>query len=691
MAHDWIGMKSPPDYNLPHESWRQYQYETVQWLEDSGGVLICEQPTGCHRLGQLIQLWARPEGTIKVEDIKIGDSLIGDDGAPRQVLSLIRGFGQMYEVIPTNYDKPFVVNIDHILTLWKWNNEQDDEVTSVSSIGKIIDVSVREYLQWQEEDKRLSRLFQVGRYYRHIVSSTTFILRKLGVEPFYGFSLSGNGRYLLDDFTVTHNSGKSAVAVSQSVKRKTITLVRTKNLQAAYGSIYGAKILMGKANYTCTNPEGYDTCDDCIEPGNMYRCGYSRTCGYLIAKREARMSDLTSVNYAYWLSTRSLREHLQFLVLDEAHMLPDIALNWAGATVHEEMRRQWGLPELPRIQAASRTNMDEVHGWFLQSTGLMMGIVESLDDMQDAQERAMRKRAERLTNKLRATYHAIGQCKEDWFVRSGPGVCYRRGRPMPGIIVRPLTAKYHWPQAFLGKYDTLLMSATIGNPAILAEELGITSYTERIVPNRFTPDQRPVFILDAPRMSYKSKAEDYQKQSEVIAEAILDCPSDWTGFIHVTRKTEARLMADRLTRLGLRGRIWVPPEKINGRYIGTNQQAALWDEHRDRNPGAICCSWQFWAGIDGVKEKISITAKIPFPSLGSPYEKARLRYNKKFYAQRTAWQMMQAAGRTRRGNVEDYDIDGRVGLVAIADGNWTRVRKYLNVEFLEAVRPWETA
>jgi len=31
------------------------------------------------------------------------------------------------------------------------------------------------------------------------------------VEPYYGFTLSGDGRYLLDDFTVTHNTGKTVL------------------------------------------------------------------------------------------------------------------------------------------------------------------------------------------------------------------------------------------------------------------------------------------------------------------------------------------------------------------------------------------------------------------------------------------------------------------------------------------------
>lgn len=44
------------------------------------------------------------------------------------------------------------------------------------------------------------------------VLRTGFKINKLGIEPFYGFTLDGDGRYLLGDFTVTHNSGKSYCA-----------------------------------------------------------------------------------------------------------------------------------------------------------------------------------------------------------------------------------------------------------------------------------------------------------------------------------------------------------------------------------------------------------------------------------------------------------------------------------------------
>ena len=42
------------------------------------------------------------------------------------------------------------------------------------------------------------------------VLHTGFVVKKTNIEDYYGFELDSDNLYLLDDFTVTHNSGKSA-------------------------------------------------------------------------------------------------------------------------------------------------------------------------------------------------------------------------------------------------------------------------------------------------------------------------------------------------------------------------------------------------------------------------------------------------------------------------------------------------
>lgn len=66
----------------------------------------------CTKIGTKIRMYS---GLVKnVEDIKVGDFLMGDDGTPRKVLETTKGFGQMYKIIPTN-GEPVTVNKNHIL------------------------------------------------------------------------------------------------------------------------------------------------------------------------------------------------------------------------------------------------------------------------------------------------------------------------------------------------------------------------------------------------------------------------------------------------------------------------------------------------------------------------------------------------------------------------------------------------
>jgi superfamily II DNA or RNA helicase/intein/homing endonuclease len=68
------------------------------------------------------------------------------------------------------------------------------------------------------------------------VLRTGFSVEKLGFENYYGFSLDGDKRYLLSDFTVTHNSGKTFILISllKCLPPKTPTLFLTKNAQLVH-------------------------------------------------------------------------------------------------------------------------------------------------------------------------------------------------------------------------------------------------------------------------------------------------------------------------------------------------------------------------------------------------------------------------------------------------------------------------
>lgn len=126
------------------------------------------------------------DGTFKnVEDVVVGDVLMGDDEQPRHVSKLYRGRQQMYRI---SYDGgAFRCNEHHILTVY-------DALKM-----RVSDVFVLDYLK---EPYRYHGVKRIDGKYK------TFIMK---VEPdnidtYYGFSIDGNHRFIIEDNIVTHNT-----------------------------------------------------------------------------------------------------------------------------------------------------------------------------------------------------------------------------------------------------------------------------------------------------------------------------------------------------------------------------------------------------------------------------------------------------------------------------------------------------
>lgn len=481
-------------------------------------------------------------------------------------------------------------------------------------------------------------------------------------------------------------TGKSAVAAAVGSKYKACVLVQKLALQDAYRALYRARLLKGKANYPCVhdNRGSYDdTVDDC-HLNDHRECVYD--CPYDRAKVAVLRSMFSSVNYAYWFSSAHFREQMSpFLFMDEGHLLPDLTIGHVGIKISERERLRWDLPPFPLLKTGkgSRgvfTQNSDPYGpamaWLKKCLPILYGHKRELESAND------KKGVKRCTLKIRkvqTALKAIEFCHQDWYIRSG--VMTR------GFVAKPLTAKYHFDHYFIrNTKGSIIMSATIGDMDTLAKELGIEEYKGKKVPSIWSPRSRLVYILDVPKLNRGSTESDFARQARAMTDAIKSCSPGWSGIIHVTRKKEAPLLARRLGRMGLVDRVWPAPEMVHGRYIGTSERVQLWNERRAQIPNSIAIAWDMWEGYDGLEERITIAAKVPFPNLGDEFEKTRMKYSGSMYLQRAAWALEQALGRTRRGRPEDYDTeDERRGLVAIADGNWVRIQKYLSEGFKEAL------
>lgn len=181
-------------------------------VRDGEFILFLGEPgTGkCHGKGTKIMM---ADGSIKlVENIVVGDQLMGPDKKPRNVLRLGRGRDEMYLFVPVdNPEDQFVVNGPHILSLKHWKT------------GEIQNMSVVDYIASSDDFRDTWYLYRAEAFADQWGSSRCHLticqIVHLKEDDYYGFELDGDHLYLLDSFIVTHNTSYTLFMAMENAKR----------------------------------------------------------------------------------------------------------------------------------------------------------------------------------------------------------------------------------------------------------------------------------------------------------------------------------------------------------------------------------------------------------------------------------------------------------------------------------------
>jgi hypothetical protein len=150
----------------------------TQHIKEQGGiktVVIGKPGTGkCLSPGTPIIMY---DGTIKiVEDIKIGDKIMGDNSTVRNVLSICNGEEKMYRVVQLKGDD-YSVNEPHILSL-----KCVDDVEDIKK-NDIIDIPLKEYMKKDNKWKSKFKGYKV---------CVEFEEKQVPIDPYHiGYYLGG--------------------------------------------------------------------------------------------------------------------------------------------------------------------------------------------------------------------------------------------------------------------------------------------------------------------------------------------------------------------------------------------------------------------------------------------------------------------------------------------------------------------
>lgn len=119
------------------------------------------------------------DGSIKkIEDVQIGEQMMGDDSKPRNVVDKGNGFGMLYKIIPVK-GEPYYVNDEHILSL-KYTNCQTKRFAN-----KKIDICIKDYLALNKAHKHWLKGYHVP---------VDFKEQKVEIDPYWLGCWIGDGR-----------------------------------------------------------------------------------------------------------------------------------------------------------------------------------------------------------------------------------------------------------------------------------------------------------------------------------------------------------------------------------------------------------------------------------------------------------------------------------------------------------------
>ena len=209
--------------------------------------------SGCHAKDSLIYM--ADKSIKKIQDIRLGDKVLGPDGRPRKVSVLYDGTSAMYRI--TAHDKnstEFVINCSHRLALrshyqpqiiheiddvgediyWvishsisdnnpikittKFKTEPDakhfirkleDDQENIA-YGEIIPVSMNRVIYMDDDVLKHYKLFKVN---SDMNNDVIFSYENIGSDEFYGIEIDGDKQYVMANDYVTYNSnGKSTTS-----------------------------------------------------------------------------------------------------------------------------------------------------------------------------------------------------------------------------------------------------------------------------------------------------------------------------------------------------------------------------------------------------------------------------------------------------------------------------------------------
>lgn len=493
---------------------------------------------------------------------------------------------------------------------------------------------------------------------------------QLDILKFTEDSIKQNKKYILIDSPV--GTGKSfAVMMLMDWYRQHYNpnavfdiLTNSKILQEQYTRDFEfINSLWGKENYHCES----HNCNCAMGKEHNELLGIKRCvgCPYDEAKEAFFEGEVSLTNFHMFLTYKifapfAWERTSKMLLIDEAHEFEAVFCDFITNKLSKTILRRSGITEVEADklmqQAVLYKTLESCMDFFENKVIPAMKSTRSrlkseITNASDSESKRLLTQLNALNNNLTKFEAAVDEYKNDasnWAYEYNINHKHEFECTVQPIWAYPYLEKTVWKH-----YDHIIfLSGTLLDRELFAKLNGLdehrTSYMA--IPSPFPVENRPIYYMNVGKMSFKTKAETFQRQVGFV-DRILKKHNGDKGIIHTVNYELAGWVNDRV--------------RDNSRLLlheSSNRQETL-DIHYNSAKATVLVSPSMINGVD-LKEDFSrfqVILKMPYPNLQSEKVKRRNESMPEFYGWKTVCDLIQSYGRSIRSEKDHaitYILDG---------------------------------
>lgn len=223
-------------------------------LRGSRGVLYLLEESGCHLRGT--ECYKADRTIEKVENIKVGDSLLGPDMQPREVLKTFSGITDMYKITLSNGDTQIVTANHPVYVKVRYWGKSVKEVFKTFTCEELLKRDYKRNYYIMKFPVEVSK--NIKAINKKNWSEYSFTIEPYGKGEFHGFLLDKDHLFLLKDNTVVHNTFPRLLNLYQVLRPSVEDGNSVWGLIYLYGTAGDSDSDFSSMQELMYNPEGYN-------------------------------------------------------------------------------------------------------------------------------------------------------------------------------------------------------------------------------------------------------------------------------------------------------------------------------------------------------------------------------------------------------------------------------------------------